>query len=235
MNPALNNKTFDTATISGEVMTKNGVINKSFCLWAILSLGAYLGWTHPSMAAGLLFPICIGTFIIAMVIVFKKHLSPVLSPIYAFCEGLLLGCLTLVFEKSYPGIAVNAIFLTICVLFCMLAAFKAGFIKATNKFYAIVGVSTLAIALLYVVNMIIVLFGGAEFSFINGSSTFGILFSIFVVLIASFNLIIDFDIIQKGVDMGAPKYMEWYGSFALMVTIVWLYIEILRLLSKLRR
>jgi len=235
MNPALNNKTFDTATVSGEVMTKNGVINKSFCLWAILALGAYLGWSHPSMAAGLLVPVSIGAFILAMIIVFKKHLSPVLSPIYAFCEGILLGCITLVFEKSYPGIAVNAIFLTICVLFCMLAAFKAGFIKPTNKFYAIIGVSTLAIALLYVVNMIIVLFGGVEFSFINGSSTFGILFSIIVVLIASFNLIIDFDIIQKGVDMGAPKYMEWYGSFALMVTIVWLYVEILRLLSKLRR
>ena len=117
----------------------------------------------------------------------------------------------------------------------MLAAFKAGFIKPTNKFYAIVGVSTLAIALLYIVDMLIIIFGGVGFSFITSSSTFGILFSIFVVLIASLNLIIDFDIIQKGIYAGAPKYMEWYGSFALMVTIVWLYVEILRLLSKLRR
>ena len=235
MNPVLDNKTFETSQMSGEVMTKNGVINKSFCLWAILSLGAYLGWSHPSMAAGLLFPMAIGTFVLAMIIVFKKHLAPVLSPIYAFCEGMLLGCITLVFEKSYPGIAVNAIFLTVCVLFCMLAAFKAGFIRPTNKFYAVVGISTLAIALLYIVDMLITIFGGVGFSFITSSSTFGILFSIFVVLIASLNLIIDFDIIQKGIYAGAPKYMEWYGSFALMVTIVWLYVEILRLLSKLRR
>lgn len=235
MNPVLDNKTFETSQMSGEVMTKSGVINKSFCLWAILSLGAYLGWSHPAMAARLLLPMVIGTFVLAMIIVFKKHLAPVLSPIYAFCEGMLLGCITLVFEKSYPGIAVNAIFLTVCVLFCMLAAFKAGFIKPTNKFYAIVGVSTLAIALLYIADMIITIFGGVGFSFITSSSTFGILFSIFVVLIASLNLIIDFDIIQKGIYAGAPKYMEWYGSFALMVTIVWVYIEILRLLSKLRR
>lgn len=235
MNPVLDNKTFETSQMSGEVMTKNGVINKSFCLWAILSLGAYLGWSHPAMAAGLLLPMAIGAFVLAMIIVFKKHLAPILSPIYAFCEGMLLGCITLVFEKSYPGIAVNAIFLTVCVLFCMLAAFKAGFIKPTNKFYAVVGISTLAIALLYIVDMLITIFGGVGFSFITSSSTFGILFSIFVVLIASLNLIIDFDIIQKGIYAGAPKYMEWYGSFALMVTIVWLYVEILRLLSKLRR
>ena len=91
MNPALDKKTFQTASISGEVMTVNGVINKSFCLWAILAVGAYAGWSHPSFAAGLLLPIAIGTFILAMIIVFKKHLAPMLSPFYAFCEGLLLG------------------------------------------------------------------------------------------------------------------------------------------------
>lgn len=235
MNPVLDNKTFETSQVSGEVMTKNGVINKSFCLWAILALGAYLGWSHPSMAIGLIYPMAIGAFILAMIIVFKKHLAPMLSPIYAFCEGMLLGGITLVFEKSYPGIAVNAIFLTISVLFCMLAAFKAGFIKPTKRFYAVVFISTLAIALLYIVDMLIAIFGGVGFSFITSSSTFGILFSIFVVLVASLNLIIDFDIIQRGISAGAPKYMEWYGSFALMVTIVWLYVEILRLLSKLRR
>ena len=146
-----------------------------------------------------------------------------------------MGTITLFFEKDYPGIASNAIFLTISVLFCMLAAFKSGIIRATNKFYAIVGVSTLAICLLYLVDIVLSLFGVAGVSLIQASTPLGIAFSIFVVIIASLNLIIDFDMIQKGVYMRAPKYMEWYGAFALMVTIIWLYLEILRLLSKLRR
>lgn len=235
MNPALGNKVFGSAGYLEQTMTVNGVINKSFFLWLILSAGAYLGWSYPAVSAPLMLPILIGTFALAIVTIFKRNISPFTSPFYAFFEGLLLGVLTLFFEKDYPGIAVNAIFLTVSVLFCMLAAFRAGFIKATNKFYAVVGVSTFAIFLLYIADLIISLFGGAGISFINGASTFGILFSIFVVIIASLNLIIDFDIIQKGVSSGAPKYMEWYGAFALMITIIWLYIEILRLLGKLRR
>lgn len=235
MNPALGNKVFGSTGYLEQTMTVNGVINKSFFLWLILSVGAYLGWSYPAVSAPLMLPILIGTFALAIVTIFKRNISPFTSPFYAFFEGLLLGVLTLFFEKDYPGIAVNAIFLTVSVLFCMLAAFRAGFIRATNKFYAVVGVSTFAIFLLYIADLIISLFGGAGISFINGASTFGILFSIFVVIIASLNLIIDFDIIQKGVASGAPKYMEWYGAFALMITIIWLYIEILRLLGKLRR
>lgn len=235
MNPALGDKTFGTVGYGEQTMTTNGVINKSFFLWAILAFGAYLGWSYPAVTAPLMMPIVIGTFILALVTIFKKNISPFTSPVYAFCEGLLLGVLTLLFEKQYPGIAVNAIFLTISVLFCMLAAFKAGIIKPTNKFYAIVGVSTMAVCLLYIVDLLVTLFGGAGFSFISGSTTVGILFSVFVVIIASLNLILDFDIIQKGVASGAPKYMEWYGAFALMITIIWLYIEILRLLGKIRR
>ena len=235
MNPVLNDKTFSNTNFSTEVMTKSGVINRSIILWVVLAIGAYIGWTNPTTMAPLALPAILVAFILALVISFKKNLAPILSPIYAFLEGLCMGIITLVFEKDYPGIAVNAVFLTISVLFCMLAAFKAGIIKPTNKFYAIVGVSTLAICLLYIVDMVIMLFGGAGFPFISSSGPIGIIFSIFVVLIASLNLIIDFDFIQKGVAIGAPKYMEWYGAFALMVTIVWLYLEILRLLSKLRR
>lgn len=234
MNPVLGNKTFSNLGYNQETMTVKGTINKSFFLWAILAVGAYLGWTSPNVFMPLIWPLIIVSFILAIVTVFKKHISPWTSPIYAFCEGLFLGVITLFFEKSYPGIAVNAVFLTISVLFCMLFAFKAGYIRATNKFYAIVGVSTMAIMLLYVVNLIITLFGGAGIGFIYSSTTFGILFSVAVVIIASLNLIIDFDIIQKGSMNGAPKYMEWYGAFALMITLVWLYLEILRLLSKLR-
>ncbi len=235
MNPVLNDKTFSNTNFSTEVMTKSGVINRSVILWVILAIGAYIGWTNPNTMAPLALPAILIAFVLALIITFKKNLSPMLSPIYAFLEGLCMGVITLIFEKDYPGIAVNAVFLTISVLFCMLAAFKAGIIKPTNKFYAVVGVSTLAICLLYIVDMVIMLFGGVGFPFISSSGPIGIIFSVFVVLIASLNLIIDFDFIQKGVAIGAPKYMEWYGAFALMVTIVWLYIEILRLLSKLRR
>ena len=235
MNPVLGNKTFSNLGYNQETMTVKGTINKSFVLWVILAIGAYLGWSSSNVVLPLIWPLVIVSFILAIVTVFKKNIAPWTSPIYAFCEGLFLGVITLFFNKSYPGIAVNAVFLTISVLFCMLFAFKAGYIRATNKFYAIVGVSTMAIMLLYVVNLIITMFGGAGIGFIYASSTFGILFSVAVVIIASLNLIIDFDIIQKGATSGAPKYMEWYGAFALMITIIWLYIEILRLLSKLRR
>ena len=187
MNPALGNKTFIHAGFSEKTMTVNGVINKSFFLWAILAVGAYLGWSYPAVTAPLMIPIIIGTLILSVVTIFKKNISPFTSPIYAFFEGLLMGVLTLFFEKQYPGIAVNAIFLTISVLFCMLAAFKAGFIKPTKKFYAVVGISTMAIFLLYMVSLVMSLFGSTGISFINGSSTFGILFSVFVVIIASLN------------------------------------------------
>jgi len=238
MNPVLNDKTFANSNVksfSTEVMTKNGVINKSIFLWAILALGAYIGWTNPNTVAPFMIPAILVALVLAMIISFKRHLSPFISPIYAFLEGLFMGAITLFFEKDYPGIAVNAVFLTISVLFCMLAAFKGGIIKPTRKFYAIVIVSTLAVALLYLVDIIIMAFGGMGFPFISNSGAVGILFSIGVVLLAAFNLILDFDVIQQGIEIGAPKYMEWYGAFALMVTIIWLYIEILRLLGKLRR
>ncbi len=234
MNPVLNKNTFQTVSYGDDVMTTNGVINKSFILWFILAVGAYIGWKYAAAVIPFYFPILIGAFILAMIVIFKKATCPYLSPFYAFGEGLIMGALTLFFEKKYPGIAFNAIFLTISVLFCMLAAFKAGIIKATNKFYAVVGICTVAIALLYIAELLLSAFGITGFRFIYSSGTVGILFSIFVVIIAALNLILDFDMIQRGVTAGAPKYMEWYGAFALMVTIVWLYLEILRLLTKLR-
>lgn len=234
MNPALNEKTFSNLGFNEEKMTVNGVINKSFILWLILAVGAYIGWTNYSITLPLLMPVIIVAFILSLVIIFNKTTSPFLSPIYAFGEGLLLGTITLIFEKEYPGIAFNAILLTISVLFCMLAAFKAGIIKPTNKFYMVVGLSTLAICLLYVIELILYLFNVPGFTFIHSSGPFGIIFSVIVVMFAALNLIIDFDIIQKGVAVGVPKYMEWYGAFALMVTLVWLYLEIIRLLGKIR-
>lgn len=234
MNPVLNKKTFDNLSYEQETMTVNGVVNKSFILWLILAAGAYFGWAYPTVTAPLLIPVIIVSLILSLIIVFNKTTVAFISPFYAFGEGLLLGTITLFFEKDYPGIAFNAIFLTITVLFCMLAAFKAGFIKATGKFRLIIVTATLAICLLYIVELILSLCGVTGFTFIYASTPLGIVFSIFVVIIAALNLIIDFDMIQQGVSLGAPKYMEWYGAFALMVTIVWLYLEILRLLGKIR-
>ena len=234
MNPVLNEKSFSQFGYSENAMTINGVINKSFILWLVLAVGAYFGWTHPAMVMGMFWLIFIVTFVLCLLISFNKQTAPYFSPIYAFCEGLFLGALTLFFEKKYPGIAVNAVFLTVCDLFCMLALFKSGKIRATKKFYVIISASTLAICLLYLFDIIMASFGGAGIPAITSSGPVGILFSVIVVLIASLNLIIDFDIIQKGVSRGAPKYMEWYGSFALMVTLVWIYLEMIRLLSKIR-
>ena len=235
MNPVLNEKSFINAGYNEDTMTVNGVINKSFFLWLILAVGAYIGWTNPQTTVKLCLPILLVAFVLCLIITFKKHTSPFLSPIYAFGEGLVLGTVTLFFEKDYPGIAVNAVFLTVAVLFCMLAAFKSGKIRATKKFYSVIIISTLAICLFYLADLLLSLLGGTGIPVINSSSPLGIVISVFVVIIAALNLIIDFDVIQKCASRGAPKYMEWYGAFALMVTIIWLYIEILRLLSKIRR
>lgn len=234
MNPVLNKKTFSNFGYVQETMTISGVINKSFLLWLILAVGAYLGWTNAVLIIKIFWAVLIAAFALCIIISFKPQTSPFLSPIYAFGEGLLLGSLTLFFEKDYPGIAVNAVFLTVAVLFCMLAAFKSGKIRATEKFKSIVLISTFAIFLVYLLDIILSLCHIPGVTFIHSSGPIGILVSVFIVIIASLNLILDFDMIQKGVEYGSPKYMEWYGSFALMVTIIWLYLEILRLLTKIR-
>ena len=172
--------------------------------------------------------------LLAMISIFKQVASPFLSPIYAICEGLALGAISLYFEKAHTGIVVNAILLTICVLFCMLAAYKTGILKATPRFQRVVIFSTLAIALVYIVDLLLNLFGAGSFPYLHNSSGLGIVINLAIVIVASLNLIIDFDLIEQGVQYGAPKYMEWYSAFSLMITLVWLYIEILRLLSKLR-
>ena len=238
MNPVLNKKTFENVVYGNyETMSISGVVNKSFILWLILAAGAYLGWQNPLLILqqGLFWLIFAITVALCLIIAFNPKMSAYFSPLYAFGEGLFLGAITLFFEKDYPGIAINAVFLTIAVLFLMLTAFKSGKIKATKKFRLVVITSTLAICGVYVVDILLSLFNVPGITFIHSSGFIGILFSVFVVIIASLNLILDFDLIQRGVALGAPKYMEWYCSFALMVTIIWLYLEILRLLAKTRR
>jgi uncharacterized YccA/Bax inhibitor family protein len=234
-NPLLKDSAFQPVTSCNEVMTISGTVNKSIILCIILAGSAFYSWTHPRVTIPLLLPMSIGAFVLGFVSIFKKTASPFLSPLYALCEGVVLGTVSLYFEKSYPGIIVNAILSTVCVLFCMLASYKAGILKVTPGFQKTVIFSTLAIALVYIADLLLNVFGVGKFPYIHDSSIFGIIISIAVVAVASFNFIFDFDLIKKGARDGVPKYMEWYSALSLMVTLVWLYFEMLKLLSKLSR
>jgi uncharacterized YccA/Bax inhibitor family protein len=163
---------------------------------------------------------------------FKRHLSAITVPIYAALEGLFLGGISTMFEQLYPGIVSQAIFITFGILASLLIAYKSGLIKPTENFKLGVAAATGGIAFIYMISWIMSFWGGS-IPLIHSSSTFGIVFSIGVIIIAALNLVLDFDFIEQGVEMGAPKYMEWYGAFGLMVTLIWLYLEILRLLAKL--
>ncbi|GMO65012.1 MAG: Bax inhibitor-1/YccA family protein [Endomicrobiia bacterium] len=219
---------------SSEVMTLPGTINKSIILWTFLVVSAFYSWINPNITVPLFFLILIGALGLAFFSLFKKTLTPYLTPLYAICEGFILGIFSLHFERSCPGIVVNSVLLTICVLFCMLVLYKYGILKATSRFKKIVIISTLAIFLVYIADLILNVFGLGNFPYIHNSSTLSVIISFVIVAIASLNLIIDFDLIEDAVNYDAPKYMEWYCAFCLMITLIWLYIEVLRSLSKLK-
>jgi uncharacterized YccA/Bax inhibitor family protein len=246
-NPALGEKTFSDlsrAQYGGAIdstarMTLNGTVNKTGLL--LLCAFATAAWTWSLFVkshdvadvSGLLLIGGIGGFIFAMVTVFKKEWAPVTAPIYALLEGLLLGGLSAVFELRYPGIAIQAVSLTFGTLFVLLFVYRSGLIKVTQKFRMGVIAATGGIMVFYLLQMMLGFFG-VRFLAINGGGAIGIAFSLFIVGIAALNLVLDFDFIERGVNYGAPKYMEWYGAFGIMVTLVWLYLEILRLLTKMR-
>lgn len=245
-NPALNQNAFlDVSTgrlVAGAdsgAMTLNGTVNKTgFMLLLLVATAAYTWslYTGPESAPALLPYLLvggIGGFIVALVTVFKKTWAPVTAPLYAALQGLFLGGISATFEASFPGIVMQAVMLTLGVLASLLLAYKSGLIKATENFKLGVVAATGGIFVLYLVQIGLQLFGFQGMGFIHESSWIGIAFSAFVVVIAALNLVLDFDFIESGVDAGAPKYMEWYGAFGLVVTLVWLYLEILRLLSKL--
>lgn len=230
-NPSLNKNTFKSFTASSEnQMTLDGTVNKTGISLLILMLTATYTWNSPS--PGLMIVGGIGGFIVAMITIFKRHLSPITVPIYAALEGLMLGGVSMMFEQLYPGIVSQAIFLTFGILASLLIAYKSGFIKPTENFKLGVAAATGGIAIIYMISWVMSFWGGS-IPLIHSSSTFGILFSVGVIIIAALNLVLDFDFIEQGAQMGAPKYMEWYGAFGLMVTLIWLYFEILRLLAKL--
>jgi uncharacterized YccA/Bax inhibitor family protein len=245
-NPALGSKTFQDAArgMGGALdvtdrMTLNGTVNRTGLLLLCALASAAYTWrtymeTHdPATVSGWLMLGVFGGFIVAMVTIFKQSWAPITAPIYALCEGLFLGAVSAMLDLRYPGIAIQAVGLTFGTLLTMLVVYRSGLIRVTNKFRIGIIAATGGIALFYLVEMILGFFG-INFVAVNGSGPIGIGFSLFVCAIAALNLVLDFDFIEQGVNYGAPKYMEWYGAFGIMVTLVWLYLEILRLLSKMR-
>jgi uncharacterized YccA/Bax inhibitor family protein len=245
-NPVLSSKSFGgfvspsaapTSGVREETMTIAGTINKTTILLAVLMVAALVPWrlmqTDPAGALGWLWIGLIGGMITAFVIIFKRHWAGVLAPVYAACEGLTLGAVSAVFERRYPGIAFQAVGLTLGTLATMLIIFRSGAIRATEGFKRGVIAATGAIALVYLATFVMRMFG-MPVSFMHSSGPLGIGISLVVVFVAALNLILDFDFIEKGVKNGAPKFLEWYGAFGLLVTLVWLYLEILRLLGRLK-
>jgi uncharacterized YccA/Bax inhibitor family protein len=244
-NPALNKNTFldaasgALASHGDEVMTLNGTVNKTGLLLVLVVIGAMFSWSKYAgpESIGALMPLIIGGalggFVLAIITVFKKTWAPYTAPLYALAEGLFIGALSAIFDARYPGIVLQAVGLTFGIMAALLIAYRSGLIRATEKFKLGVVAATGGVFLLYAANMVLGFFGHSM-GFINGSSGMGIAFSAVVVVIAALNLILDFDMIEQGVNARAPKYMEWYGAFALVVTLVWLYLELLRLLSKLQ-
>ena len=232
-NPALNKKTFENLTnTSGGVMTLDGAVNKTAISLLLLMCAAYYTYSNGNLS--LIWPGFIGGFIVAMITIFKKEWSPVTVPIYAVLEGLALGGISSVYAHEYTGIVQQAIFLTFGIFATLLFAYKTKVIKPTENFKLGVFAATGGIAIVYLASFIMSMFGsGMSIMSPDNSSWMSIGFSLFVVVIASLNLVMDFDFIEEAAESGAPKYMEWYGAFGLLVTLVWLYLEILRLLAKL--
>lgn len=254
-NPVLGDSIFNkhahTAPLSDSgLMTIEGTVAKSGFLLAICTLSALGIWfatiatstqvlpngqvvpnqaiAYPAMIAG-----CIGGLIMALVTMFKKNLAAFTGTLYVVFEGLVIGGLSAIAEAYYPGIALQAGLLTFGTLFTMLTAYRTGVIQVTDRLRSIIVAATGGIMLVYLASFIIGLFGGG-IPFIHEGGVIGIGFSLIVVGVAAFNLLLDFDFIERGSKRGAPKHMEWYAAFGLMVTLIWLYIEILRLLMKLQ-
>ncbi len=243
-NPALSEKVFNReyTNASSEVMTVNGTINKTALSLLLVIAAAVFTWNKffnaatPDAGMSAVIPWLaiggIGGLIAALVTVFRPQSSGISAPIYAVLEGLMLGGLSAVFESMYSNIVMRAVALTLAVFAAMLFFYRSGIIKVTKKFMMGVLAATAGIALVYLVSFIAGLFG-AQLGFLHGNSNFSIGFSLVVVAVAALNLVLDFAFIERTAEQGAPKYMEWYGAFGLMVTLIWLYLEILRLLSKL--
>ena len=264
-NPALNDKRFESvreewqpgwaapgrgAAEAGDtpppavrtgVMTANGTFAKTFVLFLLVLAGGAVGWSQVSLGPGDQVEIpgwtwifLIGAFVVAMVCVFKPKASPFLAPLYAVLEGVFLGALSKAFEVRWDGIVFQAVLATIGVFVATLALYVFGIVKVTRRFAMVVIGATFGIFLLYLFGAILSIFG-VDVVFWNEPTALGIIVSVAICIVASLNLFLDYEFIRQASVQGAPKYMEWYGGFGIMVTLVWLYIEMLRLLSLLRQ
>ena len=246
-NPVFANNIFSqpVAGTSDEVMTINGTINKTGIMFLIVLFAATFTWRKffgaidpafpgaiPSGVTGWMIGGAIGGFITALITVFSPRRAAITAPIYAVFEGLFLGAVSAMFEAMYPGLVMRAVSLTFGVFAVMLMLYRSGTIRATERFRTIVFAATGGIALVYLGSFIAGMFG-VNVGFLHGNSLLSIGVSLVIVVVAALNLILDFDMITRGADARAPKFMEWYGAFGLMVTLIWLYLELLRLLSKL--
>ena len=216
-------------------MTINGTVTKTFLSVCLVVISGYYSWINISITNTLMLPCVLIGLGLGIITIYRKHLSPITVPIYAVIQGIFLGAISYTFNSLYDGIVITAISYTLSILFVMLTLYRTGIIKPTENFKLGVAAGTGGIALIYVANFIMSFFGtGLSIMDINNASIYSIGFSLLVIVMASLNLVVDFDFIEAGAENGAPKYMEWYSAFGLMVTLVWLYLEILKLLSKMR-
>jgi len=237
-NPAFRSKAFTHRSSdfsTNEVMTLSGAVNKTGFYLLLCTLTAALNWnllySNPGLASGLLSIGAIGGFIAALVTIFKPTMANITAPIYAALQGLALGAVSAMYESFFDGIVIQALALTFGTLAALLLAYKSGLIKPTENFRLMVFAATGGVFFLYIISFIMSFFGG-PIGFIHSNSLMGIGFSLAVVAVAALNLVLDFDFIEQAAEQGAPKYLEAYGAFSLMVTLIWLYLEILRLLAK---
>ena len=240
-NPSLSNTTFANERAVGDhAMTLQGTVNKTGVLLALVVLGALYTWNlffqngNPAAVMPIAIGGAIGGLVFALITMFKKEWAGITAPIYAGLQGLFLGGISAIFESQFPGIVIQATGLTLGTLASLLLLYKLGIIKPTENFRLMIVSATMGIGILYLISFVMNMFGSGGIGFIHSNGLFGIGFSLFVVAIAALNLVLDFDFIEQGAEQGAPKYMEWFGAFALMVTLIWLYLEMLRLLAKLR-
>ena len=220
-------------------MTLTGVINRSILLLLLVTGTAAGVWAysiaHPTAIYPMAMTGAIGGFVVGIATSFKRNWAPFTAPVYAVLEGLFIGGISLVMEQRFPGLVLQAVLLTFGVMFALLAAYQSRIIRPSQTFKSVIVGATFGIVVVYLVSMVLQLFFHTGIPLINDSGPIGITFSLVVVGIAALNLVLDFDFIENGVAYGAPKWMEWYAAFGLTVTLVWLYIEILRLLAKMRR
>lgn len=239
-NPTLQENTFTKVATYKEQsrMTLGGTVNKSFILLFLVIVSAYFSWIYlPTVSTSASSVILTGSivlgFIVSLICVFNPRQAFILGPIYAVLEGVFLGNISRSYNIAFDGIVLQAVLLTLSIFFVLLMLYKTKIIQATRNFRLMVVSATVGIGIVYFITFILSLFG-VYVPYIHSNGAVGLLISVFVVVMAALNLVLDFDFIERGVEHGSPKYMEWYGAFGLVVTLVWLYLEVLRLLGKMR-